>query len=488
MKKEILSILFVLILAAASQAAPSQFTTTGFMGIKTDDPQHALDIEGAAKSTAVEYPDGTFQIGAGSRDNLGWKLDSLVYDSVSYATRVDAGQNGGIFFDPTGTILYEIEDTNDLIHQHTCSTPWKVNTCSYDNINISTQSAISYGLYINPDGTRLYEGAWDGVYQYTCSTAWDLSSCSYDSVSIYVGLAAGIHFKPDGTQLYTVRISSPSTLRQWTCSTAWDLSSCSLTEEINAQDSSEPHLAYFRPDGKKMYEVGTIAGRIYEYDCSLAWNLSECSYTGSSMSSTEGAPGSIFISPDGTKFFEKEDARIYQWSFGLYTEGELGIGTEDPQAAVDVNGAIEQSEAYFHAYDAAGGTAIGTSFTDITWDTEVREDTLYTHAADSATITISQNGWYLIRYECTPDTKLGFTARYTADHRLMIDTGSGYTELAGTRAASYHRIDTDGRDTARITRLLEITASTDIKAQIIADASSALETEPDGCAITIERI
>ncbi|KKK66697.1 hypothetical protein LCGC14_2961480, partial [marine sediment metagenome] len=57
-----------------------------------------------------------------------------------------------------------------------------------------------------------------------------------------------------------------------------------------------------------------------------------------------------------------------------------------------------QERSLFYAYDTTGDIDISAGWTDITLDTEVREDTAFTHSVDSAEITINTDGWYEITY------------------------------------------------------------------------------------------
>jgi len=88
---------------------------------------------------------------------------------------------------------------------------WDIQSVTYDNINISTQQGSPEGIFFKPDGTKLFEICWGDsedskIYQLSCSDAWNLSSCSYDAVSILSqdSHPKGLFFKPDGTKLFEI--------------------------------------------------------------------------------------------------------------------------------------------------------------------------------------------------------------------------------------------------------------------------------------------
>lgn len=162
--------------------------------------------------------------------------------------------------------------------------------------------------------------------------------------------------------------------------------------------------------------------------------------------------------------------------------GNVGIGTSTPTVALDVEGTIVSSDQYFSAYDSAGGTALGTSYTNITWDTEDREDDSFTHAADGSAITINTAGDYKVTAECTVDVT--GTARYEATWHLLQNAA----EVPGSVRNSYHRTTGNGADSMTITRLITASSSDTITLQGKMNAAGVGTTVADGCSIFIERV
>lgn len=82
---------------------------------------------------------------------------------------------------------------------------------------------------------------------------------------------------------------------------------------------------------------------------------------------------------------------------------------------------------FFFGYDSAGEIAITSGWTDLTLDTEVKKDGLFTHADDSAEVTVNKSGEYEI---------IGNAGFQTAGNNMFIEmrlTKNG-TEIDGTRA------------------------------------------------------
>ena len=141
---------------------------------------------------------------------------------------------------------------------------------------------------------------------------------------------------------------------------------------------------------------------------------------------------------------------------------------------------------YFAAYDAGGNINISSGFTDITWDTEDKKDSAFTHSADSAEVTVNESGDYLIHCHMSI---MGSNARTESVIRIMIDTGSGYTESSGTLAYGYHRNNNQNKSTAVTMKYINLSSTNKIKIQATQNTGSGtMRTAPDGCRILIQKI
>jgi DNA-binding beta-propeller fold protein YncE len=156
----------------------------------------------SAMSVAVNRMDGGFG-GSG--------FAGTSYDSVSFSVNSQEGSPQGVFFKPDGTKMYVVGiGSGGDVFQYSLSTAWVVSTASYDSVNFSvnSQDTLPMSVFFKPDGTKMYVTGFtnDTVFQYSLSTAWDLSTTSYDSVSFSVNSQeagpTGMFFKPDGDKMY----------------------------------------------------------------------------------------------------------------------------------------------------------------------------------------------------------------------------------------------------------------------------------------------
>jgi hypothetical protein len=61
---------------------------------------------------------------------------------------------------------------------------------------------------------------------------------------------------------------------------------------------------FFKPDGLKMYIVGSTGDDVNEYDLSTAWDISTASYLQNfSVEAQAALPTDLFFKPDGLKMY-----------------------------------------------------------------------------------------------------------------------------------------------------------------------------------------
>lgn len=231
-----------------------------------------------------------------------------------------------LFFKPDGTKMYVLGDIGNDVNEYSLSSPWLVSSASYVNaFSVSTQADDPQGLFFKSDGTKMYvvERATDTVYQYSLSSAWDISTASYDTVSFSVAAQEvspnGLSFKPDGTKMY-VTGNTGDDVNEYNLSTPWDISTASYVQNFSvAAQESFPQDLFFKPDGTKMYIIGSAGDEINEYDLSAAWDVSSASYVQNfSVSAVDTAPTGLFFSPDGCSLYVlgSTNDTVYQFQVG----------------------------------------------------------------------------------------------------------------------------------------------------------------------------
>ena len=265
-----------------------------------------------------------------------WDISTASY-LQSFSVAAQGGSPQGLFFKPDGTKVYTI-GLGDIIYEYNVSTPWDISTASYLQLfSVSDQETNSRGLFFKPDGINVYiTGAdTDRIYEYNLSTAWNIATASFIYPSTnYFSVAAqdtdpqGLFFKPDGTKIYIIGDIS-NRVYEYNLSTPWDISTASYLQffSVAAQDTL-PQGLFFKPDGTKFYITGAVNDRIYEYNLSVAWDISTASYLQFfSVTAQDTGPQDLFFKPDGNKVYVVGAANDRVYEYNLATSWDISTAS-----------------------------------------------------------------------------------------------------------------------------------------------------------------
>jgi DNA-binding beta-propeller fold protein YncE len=257
-----------------------------------------------------------------------WDISKAFYSNVSFSVAAQENNPRGLFFKPDGTKMYIVGSSGDAVNEYDLSTAWDVSTASYlQNFSVVTEDASPLGLFFKADGTKMYiaGNAGDDINEYDLSSAWDISTSSYVqnfSVATQDTSPEDIFFKPDGTKMYVVGSDSDN-VNEYDLSTPWDISTASYLQNFSvAAQETNPQGLFFKPDGTKMYIVGSTGDDVNEYSLSSAWDISTASYVQNfSVVTVETAPQSVFFHPDGSGFYVVGTANdtVYQYTIGGFS-------------------------------------------------------------------------------------------------------------------------------------------------------------------------
>ena len=317
----------------ASFDVSSEDDTPSALFFKSDGTK--LYITGLENSTVRQYPI-VGAVGGVARDAAGTQEVSKVGAvEASFSVTTEDGNPQGLFFKPDGTKLYMVGFISNDVHQYPVSTAWDVSTAGAveASFDVSTEETAPGDLFFKPDGTKLYivGVTSDQVRQYPLTTAWDISTAgsveeSFD-VSTEEAVPRGLFFKSDGTKLYVVGIDSEQ-VRQYPLSTAWDISSAGAVEASFSvtTETITPVGLFFRSDGRKLYVVGETANEIHQYPLSTAWDISTAGSVESErdLTTEDGGPQGVFFKPDGRKMYMIGNLsdKVHQYPVPLI-EGEI---------------------------------------------------------------------------------------------------------------------------------------------------------------------
>jgi sugar lactone lactonase YvrE len=197
------------------------------------------------------------------------------------------------------------------------SQPWRANLVTgtvYANLDINSQDTVMSDLFFKLDGTKMYTIGQtnDRVYEYTLGTAWDVATAS-NVAAVGIGTQeitpTGLFFKPDGTKMYVIGTNTDR-VYEYTLSTPWQVNTASnigvsVATTSGGTSETAPAAVTFRPDGSSYYIIGTGADRVKRYDMTTPWQVNTAAYYSQSAAITaiETTPAGLFFHPAGSKMF-----------------------------------------------------------------------------------------------------------------------------------------------------------------------------------------
>lgn len=151
-----------------------------------------------------------------------WSIASTSYDNISFSVATQDAAPSGIFFKPNGLTMYIIGATSpDSVYQYTLSTAWNVSTATFlQSFSVTGQDTTPSGLAFTGDGSRMFVlgDVGNDINVYNLTTPWNISTATFVNVFSVSGQDTsplGLYIKPDGTKMY-IAGNANNTVYQYT--------------------------------------------------------------------------------------------------------------------------------------------------------------------------------------------------------------------------------------------------------------------------------
>jgi len=279
------------------------------------------DVDNEASPTALRFkPDGTEIYLMGATGDLVYQYtlsEPWTLNQARFSFTQEASPQG-FCFGNDGKFLYITGTSTDQIHRYELSVNWDISrpiTYLDSSINYGTASGIletaPQSVFFKPDGLGFFiaGSAVNTVFELSVTVPWTFQGATLVASFPVTGegTVTGIAFKSDGTRIYVIGASSDF-VRQYDLSAPWSLSSvvAAGTFSINDQDQVSTGVE-FSTDGTKMFMVGSVTNRVYQYTLSTAWDITTAVYTNVTFLLTQIQSSAtwreIRFEPDGTQMY-----------------------------------------------------------------------------------------------------------------------------------------------------------------------------------------
>jgi hypothetical protein len=159
-----------------------------------------------------------------------WSLASgVTYDNKNFNVGANDTAPGGVYFKDDGTKMYVVGSTGDAVYEYTVSTAWEIDSTvtlvntlligTANTQNLPLTLTLPVGIDFNASGTKMYivDQTRDVVARFDLSTPWDTTTATfYDNVYIAFQEISptGIFYQEDQSKAYVVG-SSGDTVYQY---------------------------------------------------------------------------------------------------------------------------------------------------------------------------------------------------------------------------------------------------------------------------------
>ncbi len=215
--------------------------------------------------------------------SVGWDISRSVF-LQSFSVSAEDGNISGIFFKPDGLKMYMVGEVFDRIYEYDLSTPWDITSAAFlQSFLLTGQTNNPLGLFMKPDGLEVFviNPTGRNILNYTLSIAWDITSAFFTksfSVLSQDATPVGIFIRADGLKMYMIGLVNDR-VYEYDLSIAWDIASAVFLQFFSvASEETLPTGLFFKPDGLKMFTCGILNDNVYEYNLSPAWDITSANF------------------------------------------------------------------------------------------------------------------------------------------------------------------------------------------------------------------
>lgn len=239
------------------------------------------------------------------------------------------------FWHPEGRVMYISSRNTESVASYETDVPWDLGEARFagslsvsEQLRANTGLSVAHGLFIRPDGHRLWVFNRTEMWAWDLGKAWDLSTAEAIHSRDFSPLVLRGHdmdFHPDGSMLF-IDDRDGRAVHQYRLSEPWDITTAAHvhTLDISALEE-EVRGIEFLFDGRLMLLLDTVRKELMQFTLSEPWHIATAVYHSSlDLSGETRDPRGLSISPDFCRIFitAREQGLIY-----VYENAECESGS-----------------------------------------------------------------------------------------------------------------------------------------------------------------
>ena len=233
----------------------------------------------------------------------------------------------GLFFKPNGSKMYVVGfyyvptvGYHGEIYEYDLSIPWNIHTAIFRHLkDITAQTDNPTEIFFNPTGTLMYiiENSFNRLLKYTLSRNWDITSATLTtSITAPFSFPSCIYINSSGYKMYLLDTTN-NLVNEYDLNIAWDITTHTLRHSFNVSSQTTRSISiFFSYDGLKVYIIDDIQSKIIEYKLLKAWNITSSVFKQSfNLTEILITPRGLFINLEGKKMYigSRNTNNIYEF-------------------------------------------------------------------------------------------------------------------------------------------------------------------------------
>lgn len=235
--------------------------------------------------------------------------------------------NTGIFFRPDGREYFISDQSSGSIAKYEVSVPFDVTTSSESPVQstpVIDQDNSVTSLFFRKNGTRLYIlGSQTGfIYQYDLSEPWNLNTKTLNGkldIKPQDASPTGMFIKPDGSRLYYTGLESED-IFEYEIESKWDITTAKISRSFSFSNQGQaPRDITLSQEGFALFVVDDETEEIFQYELEVPWNINSVNLVDTipkfNLKEVDKSPSDIFFRPDDSNMYVtgRENNQVFQF-------------------------------------------------------------------------------------------------------------------------------------------------------------------------------
>lgn len=230
----------------------------------------------------------------------------------------ETGNARATFWKPDGSMLYVADRGTHAVVAYALQEPWEVHTATFTH-KISVPGEFQHGLFLHPEGYRMWVFNRTCILSFTLAEAWDITSVIENSnmcMDYILEQAHDLEFSPDGSRLF-IDDRNNAALFAFDLHTPWEMTTAKLAYTMDLSEiQQEVRGTEFAKNGTVLLMMDTGRDEVLEFQLSTPYDISTAVFVNTldvSKQTLQGRGLSINATETSVYVTGRNEGKIFQY-------------------------------------------------------------------------------------------------------------------------------------------------------------------------------